>query len=353
MKTSIFKKIRVYIPFVIVIVLIFIYFNSKNKVTSLVKKVSVQNRLVTKTVSANGSIKSRNQANISFAVGGQIKYIYVKEGQVVKSGQILASVDNNYQLQTAQSYKDARDIVLRERDLFINKKDTNKTTLGGWESYYIKLREYDEQLSQAEANYKAQLATLTKTNIYAPFDGTVVIINKRVGETAIAGETVATVADLNKLVFEILVDQEDFGRIKIGQDTDIKLDSFDGTVFKGKVLELPAQANASDSNFTVKIDLVKAEGTNFTVGMTGDAYMTIAQTSGEVPSLLYNEILKDDSGKTYIWIVDNGKLKKLSVEIGLEGDLYTELKTKVDKQIVLPATEGEKIQEGYTAKFIN
>jgi len=353
MKTSIFKKIRGYIPFVIAVVLIFWYFNSKNKVTSLVKKVSVQDRIVTKTVSASGSVKSRNQADISFAVGGQIKYIYVKEGQMVKSGQLLASVDNVYQLQTAQSYKDARDIVLREKDLFVNKKDTNTTTYGGDISYEIKLREYNEELSQAEASYQAQLSTLSKTNIYAPFDGTVVNIGKKVGETAITGETVVTVADLTKLIFEIQVDQEDFGTTKIGQETDVKLDSFDGNVFKGKVLELPAQANAGDSNFTVKIDLTKTEGFNFAVGMTGDAYMTIAQTSTEVPSLLYNELVKDDNGKAYVWIVDNGKLKKLNVEVGLEGDLYTELKTKVDKQIVLPATEGEKIQEGYTPKFIN
>ena len=352
MKTSIFKKIRGYIPFVLAIIFIFWYFNSKNKVSSLVKKVTVQNRIVTRTVSASGSIKSKNQADLSFSVGGQLKYIYVKDGQIVKSGQLLASVDNIYQLQMAQSYKDARDIVLRERDLFVNKKDTNTTTYGGDISYEIKLREYNEELSQAEANYQAQLSTLSKTNIYAPFDGTVVNIGKKVGETALAGETVTTVADLNKLVFEIQVDQEDFGTIKTGQDTDIKLDSFDGTIFKGKVLELPAQANAADSNFTIKIDMFSVEKVAFTVGMTGDAYMTISQTGAEVPSLLYNEILKDDSGNAFVWIVDSGKLKKLSVEVGLEGDLYTELKTKVEKQIVLPATEGEKIQEGYTAKFI-
>ena len=54
-----FKKIRKYIPFIVVVLVIFFYFNSKTKLTVVVKKISLENRVVKKTVSASGSIKAK------------------------------------------------------------------------------------------------------------------------------------------------------------------------------------------------------------------------------------------------------------------------------------------------------
>jgi RND family efflux transporter MFP subunit len=351
-KKSWFRKLRRYIPFIVVVIVIFFYFNSKNKVTSLVKKVYIENRIAKKTVSASGSVKSKNEADMSFSLTAQITNIYVK-GQKVYAGQVLASVDSKGLIQTAQSYKDALDIAKREKELFIENEDSNKDLYHGEEGYNIKLKEYQESISQAEANYKLQLVYLSKASIYAPFSGTVIEITKKVGEIAAVSETVVKVADVENLYFEITADQSDFGSIKVGQDAEVNLDSYSGLNIAGKVNELPSQANPTDSNFVVKIDIIKPADREFKIGMTGDAYMTTETSNSEVPTLVYSEIQTDEAGKTFVWVIENNKLFKQYIDVGIAGDIYTEIKTKVDKQIVVPVTESEKIQEGFTPKIIN
>lgn len=350
---SIYKKTRKFIPFIIILVGMFIYFNSRTNLTSVVKKTSIENRVVKKTISGSGYVKAKEQANVSFVSTGAIKDIYVKEGQGVWAGKILASIDSDTQKQTVQYYKDARDIAKKELELFIHNKKDNEDLLGGPTAYGIKLKEYEESLSQAEASYQAQVATLSKTNISSPINGTVIDITKEVGETATLGETVVTVGSLDNFIFEVLVDQEDYGSIKINQEVEIKLDSYGDKVFTGKVNKLPSHANASDGSFTIEVDIDKSPEDNLAVGMTGDAYMLVASSTKEVPSLLYSDILFDDDDKPYVWVSDKGKAMKQSIEIGLEGDLYTEVKTSIDKIIVVPAKDEVEIKEGYITKIIN
>ncbi len=348
-----FKKIRKLIPFVLIILGIFIYFRSKTNLTTIVKRISIENRVVKKTVSASGYIKAKEQADISFVSTGSIKNIFVKEGQKVWPGQILASIDSESQRQTMQYYKDARDIAKKELELFIHNKKDNENLYNGPAAYAIKLKEYEESLSQAEANYQAQVSNVSKTSIYSPISGTVVDVTKEVGETASLGETVVTVANLDSYIFEVSVDQEDFGSLKLGQEVEVKLDSFSDKSFIGKINKLPVIANASDGGFTVQIDLDKVSDTSFAIGMTGDAYMLVASSVAEVPSLLYSDILLDNDEKPYVWVSDNGKAVKQSIEIGIEGDLYTEVKTSITKIIIIPAKDGVDIKEGYITKIIN
>jgi hypothetical protein len=69
---------------------------------------------------------------------------------------------------------------------------------------------------------------------------------------------------------------------------------------------------------------------------------------------MFNEISYDEDSNPYVWVVESEKIKKLPIEIGLEGDLYTEVKTDLTgKSIVVPATESVEIQEGFIPIIIN
>jgi len=88
--------------------------------------------------------------------------------------------------------------------------------------------------------------------------------------------------------------------------------------------------------------------------MTGEINIITEKTEGAVPSLIFNEISYDEDSNPYVWVVESKKIKKLPIEIGLEGDLYTEVKTDLTgKSIVVPATESVEIQEGFIPKIIN
>lgn len=352
-KNSITKKIKNILIPALIIVGIFFYFNKKNSATALVRRVSIEDREVKRTVSSSGIVVSDKKADLSFLASGVITRIYVSENEQVKKGQLLGSVNSSVQNQTIQSYKDARDMRLRQIELFKNEKKANARMLGGNDSYNIKLREYEEALSQAEASYQAQLSLLSNYYIYAPFDGTVVKISQKEGEAATPGVPVITVADLNDIIFEVVLDQEDFSMVKEDQEVDIDLDSYKNHTFTGVVKSLSLYSDPTKGGFVVK-NVFESNGKSIKVGMTGDAYMIIDKTEDAVPSLIFNEISYNEDGDPFVWVLDGKKVKKEPIELGLEGDLYSEIKSDLkDKTILVPATEDTKIEEGYVAIIIN
>jgi len=319
------------------------------KVRSLqAKEVKFEDRVVTKTVSASGTIKSQKTANLAFPSTQVITQINVKEGDKVTRGQALAYLEYTSSYLTVQYAKDARDIVLRKRELFEADKETNKNTLGGEEEYNIRLRQYNEEVSQAEASYQAESAKLNNFYISAPFEGTVVDITKQVGETAAANETIIKLSDLKDLYFEVVVDQEDFGAIKLDQAVEISLDAYGNKKYNGKVTGLQMFAN-ENSDFVV--DITFTENGSFTpsLGMTGDAKIIVESTTGPVKSLFYDEIFYDEEDRPFVWVVNNNYIAKEPIEIGLEGDIYTEVLSQIDKTVVVGLNQDVELSEGFKA----
>jgi len=353
MRKLVSKKLIKYLLIGIPVALILWFFLLRPKqLTALVRRVPVENKVVSSSVSASGQVKAEEQANLTFMSAGKITNISIKKGDTVKQGELLAYIDGSTQYQTSQAYQDARDVALRNKDLFVEDREANITALGGEDNYNIKLRQLDELISQAEATYQAQLSVLRNSYIYAPFDGTIIDVNKKVGETAVVGETVMTLANMDKFIFEISIDQEDYGYIKLGQPAKIKLDSYGSFEFDTKVAQVPLTANAVTGVFDIEIPLSGNPEHPLAIGMSGDAYIYVLTTKTEVRALTIDEIFYDVSDEPFVWVVENGKLKQLPVELGVEGDIYTEIKTDVS-EVVVPAEENQKLTEGYTAKIIN
>ncbi len=351
---NILKTNKVIVTLVL-IALVFVYFIFlRDKTPEIaVRQVQLQNRTVTKTVSNSGFIKSNNDADLSFQTLGKIQKIYVNEGDTVEKGKLLAQLDNQSLVQTVNAYRDARDIALRTRDLFVHDMYSNIKSLGGETEYNIKLRQYNEQVDQAESNYLAQQALLRNTYIYAPFSGTILDITKTEGETATASEMIVKLADLDNIVFEIMVDQEDYGMLKNDQEVEITLDSYGNKKFKGNIVDLPKYIQNNESSFAVKIRVEQEDNYNMLLGMKGDAYVVLASTNQDVPSLEYDQVYYDTSKNPYIWTVREEVLYKQPIEIGLEGDIYTEVKSQIDGPIVVPVKDSDKLSEGYKAKIVN
>jgi RND family efflux transporter MFP subunit len=352
-KASIIKYLKMSLPVLIVSAVLWFFFIREKNNTVFVRKVELKNRVVVRTVTASGSIASNLEAELSFQTAGKIAKINVKEGAEVKKGQLLAYLDSTYQNETVQYYKDALDIKIRQKELFLDDYKANKELYGGDKRYNMKLREYEEGVSQAEAAYQAQLAVVNNAYIYAPFNGTVTQIAKNTGETATIGESVITVADLKDLLFKIKVDQEDFGLLKKGMAAEVKFDSYENEVFIGKVLTLPYYANTSTEQFDIEIKIASKKGKPLILGMKGDAYIILETSGNEVPSLTVDEVSYDESDKPFVWVLENGKIKKQPVEFGIEGDVFIEIKNATDKTILVSSKETQKMVEGYKAKVIN
>lgn len=357
------KKLLIILLSVVLILvgLGFYYFKFVAGIVS-VDKTEMVNRKIIKTVSASGKIKSENEANLSFRASGKINKILFEKGDKVNQNDVIATLDKTSTVSSIKSYKDALDIKLRDRDLFLQQYQDDKGALGGDREFDISLRRLNEQISQAEATYKAQSYQVNDYEIRSPINGILLDVVKKEGEVASINEIIAKVANPDTVIFETDIDQEDFGQIALNLPAKINLDPYDGKEFTGTITKLPLFANLAGENidqFTIEITMDKATDP-ILIGMKGDTDISVKQSETEVPSLLFDEIFDEadkenyDIKKKYVWILDNNILKKEYIETGLEGDIYSEIKSDLTgKTIVVPINKTDKLEDGKKAKISN
>jgi|LakMenE01Jun11ns_1017448.scaffolds.fasta_scaffold9870050_2 RND family efflux transporter MFP subunit len=327
------------------------YFFIREKAVSA-NKIEAKTLTVEKSVSVNGEVSSNNHAELSFGTTGRVRQIYVEKDQTVKSGDLLAQIDASSAYNSLESLDDVVDIAKRQKDEFIIEysNHANREEYGN-RKYEETVRKLDEQIHKAQNDYKAQLNSLKDTSIKAPFNGTIVEITKEENESAALGEKIITLVDTKSIYFEADLEQEDFGFTQKEQSVEIILDSYEeqNKVFTGKVYEIPQFINPDNDSITVKISIDPSD-VNYLYGMTGEARIIIEKKE-DVKALTFDQVFTEDDGKNYVWIVEktNGanRLKKLPIEIGLEGDVYTEIKTDLNEYtLVVPPTEDVVFEEG-------
>lgn len=322
------------------IVVIAGYFISKRQPVIEVEKAKVETLDVKKSISASGTVKSKFEAELSAAALGRLERLNVEKGEEVYGGYILGNVSNVAAVQSSQAAKDARDVAKKDLEIYVENYASNQDAVGGKDEYNLNLTRLEELLSRAEANYQSTIEGIRNTYLIAPFNGTVVDINKEVGETVGAGTTIIKLADLDKLVFEIEIDQEDFGLLKTDQTIELTLDSYPNQTFSGKVGTLPLFADSTTEEFVIQLEINQKEEFPIYLGMKGDVEI-VTQKKDNAQAVTFDVINEDDQG-SFVWVVEDEQIKKEHIEVGLEGDLYTEVLTDLtNKNVVVPTTDEE------------
>src|SRR5581483_3748359 len=239
----------------------------------------VQRQDLTSIVSASGEIKPKTYVNIGANAFGKIVKLYVKEGETVKRGQLLAQIENVQSaadvaanragLEVAQTDYVASEAALKTSvaDLNRAKSDLERSKLdydraiglykaqlipksefdmrkSNWEMAEASLAQTQARVAQAKAQQdsagrrinqnKANLTrasdVLSKTIYSAPFDGIVTNLPVREGETVVIGiqnspgSTLITIADMSVITSEVKVDETDIVNVKLGQPAEVTID---------------------------------------------------------------------------------------------------------------------------------
>ncbi len=271
-------------------------YHSRSNVTAVVT-ARVTREDLTATVTGTGQIKPKTYVNIGATAFGRITHLYAKEGDHVKAGQTLATLESVQPSATVQaqaatisssrtdvnSYIAAEktaeaNLVQAQADLVQKRFDIQRyqqlydSKLVAKQDYDSKKAAFDvsaatvQQREAALAQAKAQTASaeghvqtavasqranfdaLDKTISRAPFDGLVTNVPVREGETMVTGiqnaqgSTLMTLADMSVITAEVKVDETDVVNVKLGQSVDVTVDALPGRVFKGHVTEVGDQA---------------------------------------------------------------------------------------------------------------
>lgn len=270
--------------------------HSRNSVTAVATGKAVQQDLLA-TVSGTGQIKPLTYVNVGATAFGRITHLYVKEGDHVKKGQLIATVESQQpasQVQaqeatiasnktTVDSYAAAEktaeaNVAEAKADLEQKKFDYQraqelyKSQLIAKQDFDAKKAAYDvdvatlqqrvaavaqaraqtasarSQVAQSVAMLKGNTYSLGLTESRAPFNGLVTNVPVREGETVVVGiqnaegSTLMTLADMSVITAEVKVDETDIVNIKLGQPADVTIDAFPGKILKGHVTEVGDQA---------------------------------------------------------------------------------------------------------------
>jgi HlyD family secretion protein len=265
--------------------------SQKNVVTVQTGKVVTQD--ISSQVTASGQIKPKTLVNVGANAMGRIVRLFVKEGDKVKKGQILAQLENvqssadvemtRATLSSAQTDAVAAEAALNtaQAQLRSSTADFSRAKLdyeraqGLFKDQLISKADFDTKkaayevadavhaqdvarVAQARANVdsahgrvgqaRAQLTRmsdiLSKTTYAAPFDGTVTNLPVHEGETVVMGiqnapgSTLMTVANMGVITAEVQVDETDIVNVKIDQPAEVTIDAIPNQTFKGKVSEI-------------------------------------------------------------------------------------------------------------------
>lgn len=271
-------------------------FGNKNEGKE-VEVATVNQITVVETVSATGKIQPEIEVKISSEVSGEIIELPIKEGQVVKKGDLLVRI--NPDLYTSGLNRSVASLSgskagLSQADAqFAEAKanyDRNKTL---FDKGIISRSDWDKavstyavaQATKQSAYYNVQSAAATvneakdnlgRTTIYAPADGTISSLGVELGERVLGtqqmtGTELLRVANLNNMEVEVDVNENDIVKISVGDSARVEVDAYLKKEFRGTVTSISNSASADltadqVTNFKVKVRILKESYADLTEG---------------------------------------------------------------------------------------
>ena len=360
--------------------------NSKQETTYLTESVTRGN--VEKIVVASGSVESVNEVDVGAQVSGKITKLYVKLGQEIKKGEMIADIDSTTQINTLNtkkaalvSYqaqlkakKTAYDVALSSYNRLSKLYTQKATSLDSLNSAKSTLDNAKAEMEAIEANIKqAEIEVNTAetnvgyTKITAPMDGTVISVPVSEGQTVNANQTtptIVTIADLSKMKIKPEISEGDITKVKAGQEVSFTILSDSQTVYHSVIDSVdPANTTTSDSSSTSSSTsssssssttsaiyyyanvLIDNPDRTLRIGMTTENNIKIANAKDVL--LVSNMAIQKRDGKSFVNVLnDKNQPEQREVETGVQNDFQTEIKSGLnegEKVIVSQVANGEKV----------
>ena len=337
-----------------------------------------------KKVDATGEIFATELIDVGAQVSGQIKKLYVKLGDQVKKGDMIASIDSstqqnsidNKEAQLAiykaqlESAKVALNIAKtqfdRENALFAKNatsKQEFESAKNTFSSNSAKIKELEAQIKQTNIELSTAKINLGYTKITAPRDGTVVSVQVEEGQTVNANQTTPTIvniADLSHVKMKMQIAEGDITKIKVGTPVEYSILSEPTKKFQTTVSSIdPGLTTLSDGSYGSSSSskssyssssssssavyyyaqsIVDNKDGILRIGMTTQNELLIANVEGAiiVPSI---GIKKDENG-TFVYVLKDGKPVKTAVKTGIKDNLDTQIISGINENDEIITSQG-------------
>lgn len=345
-----------------------------HKVTYMTKELS--RCTITDVVEASGTINPVNTVSVGSTVSGLMKEIYVDYNSEVKKGQLLAQIDpatfqaqvdqnraqiNNAEANLAKLNAEmvyAEKTYIRYKNLY-KKNFVARSELDQAESDYLakkaSIGAQRASIAQSRASYNTAMTNLGYTKIVAPVDGTIISRDIDVGQPVAASfqapELFTIAQDLTKMQIEVNVSEADIGSVKEGQEVEYTLDGYPDSTFYGKVTQVRLDSTTTSNVVTYTVIVsVSNDDLKLKPGMTANVSIITKRSENVMcaPSVAM-KYSPETNGQKYqnqgIWVLENGKPKRIDIKEGASDDSNVEIISKILKigdKVIIGSTGGGK-----------
>lgn len=365
------KFIKFGIFCVLALILIWFFLFKKDEEAPNFITTKLQSGDIKSVVIANGEVYAQDLVDVGAQVSGQIKKLYVKVGDNVKKGDMIAQIDSEKQeneiskekaqlviyeanLKAAEiKAQNAKIQFLREQKLY--KKDaTSKEKLENAKNEAAlsaaNVKQIQAQIEQTKLALDTAETNLGYTKISAPLDGTIVSVPVEEGRTVNANQTTPTIvkiADLSKMEIRLQISEGDISLVKVGQNVEYTILSALDDTKKAEISSIdPALTSLSDGSYD-KTNLNGSNSSNEAVYFyakvlvdDNDGFLKIGMTTQN--TIIVNEaenvnfitssaIQKDKNNERFVWILKDKTPTKTMVKIGISDNLNTQILSGINK----------------------
>jgi len=349
---------------------------------------TIRRQDVKESVTANGEIQALSKVNVGTTVTGEIKQIHVKDGQTVKVGDILVTLDQvrfeqdlnraDLSLRMARQDQDTAEATFKKLEATFQRQEALfKQSLISVDQFQdaklardssdIALQRAKVAVQQAQAQVALSRDALNKTVLRAPMTGRVTGLKAEKGEMAIAGQTnlagatLMVISDMGEMLAEAKVGELEVSKLRPGQPAEVQVDALPGLVFQAKVFNVANSVDRSQGggmsssqeaqNYKVRVQLEgsRADLDRLRPGMSARVAILANEIKQTVTVPLQAVLEREDrSGglglvaraRTTIFVVKDGVAEERTLKLGAA--------TRRQAQVLEGVKEGEQVITGPT-----
>ncbi len=275
---------------------------------------SVQRAAISQNLETNGTLEAENEVDIVARTSGPVTEILAEEGEMIRSGQLIARIDPREarnQVSIASVGRDEANLA------FDRTKNSFDQGLVSQEAYDVAL----SKLSSTEAQLESAKIQLAYTEIKAPFGALVVTRDIKLAQYVTPGTTLFRVSDFTPLLCRVEVPEKDLPRISLGQEAHLRVEAYPEDRFEASVARMRPTIDPATGTFTVTLEV---DGRNrLRPGMFASVYL---QTDTHENALVIprESLVLDSLGDT-VYVMSDGTAQRREVRLGLRDETSVEI----------------------------
>jgi RND family efflux transporter MFP subunit len=223
-------------------------------------------------LTASGYIVARSKAEISPKSVGRIAWLNLEEGQRVKKGELVARLESQELEAQKRQYLATRDQILAQLENAKRDRERAKALLEdrigtqqAFDAADAQVRSLTAQIASVEQQVRYTEELIKNAEIYAPIDGVVTVKKAFLGETVApqgfggagsAGATFAVIVDLGSLEMEADINEQNLGKLSLGQPAQVALDAWPDRPYKARLRQIVPTADRQKGSVKVKVEML-------------------------------------------------------------------------------------------------